>query len=298
MGSDSSYRGDRAKLLLGLIGAGIQASLTPGMHEREAAEQGLVCLYRLIDLDVLGLGAVALPDLIAAAEQMGFDGLNITHPCKQMVLPLLTRTSEDARAIGAVNTVVLSGGERTGHNTDWTGFRDGFQRGLPGARTSRVVQLGAGGAGAATAYALLKMGAGHLTVLDPDAGRRDALVSRYRVLFGEDRIGASAEIEACLAAAEGLVHATPTGMDSHPGLPLPARLLREDLWVAEIVYFPLETALLRAAKAAGCRTLDGSGMAVNQAVEAFGLFSGLQADAERMSRHFLALLPRRSPIGE
>jgi len=215
-----------------------------------------------------------------------------------MVLPLLTRTSEDARAIGAVNTVVLSGGERTGHNTDWTGFRDGFQRGLPGARTSRVVQLGAGGAGAATAYALLKMGAGHLTVLDPDAGRRDALVSRYRVLFGEDRIGASAEIEACLAAAEGLVHATPTGMDSHPGLPLPARLLREDLWVAEIVYFPLETALLRAAKAAGCRTLDGSGMAVNQAVEAFGLFSGLQADAERMSRHFLALLPRRSPIGE
>jgi shikimate dehydrogenase len=140
------------------------------------------------------------------------------------------------------------------------------------------------------------MGAGHVTVVDPAAGRRDALVGRYRAIFGQDRIAGSADIEASLAAADGLVHATPTGMDSHPGLPLPARLLRKELWVAEIVYFPLETELLRAARAAGCRTLDGSGMAINQAVEAFGLFSGLEANAERMSRHFLAQLPSGSPI--
>src|SRR5664279_5651213 len=102
--SNHRNREDRAKLLVGLIGSGIQASLTPALHEREATAQGLVCLYQLIDLDVLGLRPDALPDLIRAAEQMGFAGLNITHPCKQSVQPLLSDLSEDARALGAVNT--------------------------------------------------------------------------------------------------------------------------------------------------------------------------------------------------
>src|ERR1035438_6062635 len=96
---------DRVRLLLGLIGSGIQASLTPAMHEREAAEHGVLCLYQRIDLELLGLGPDALSDLLSAAEKMGFAGLNITHPCKQLVLPLLTDLSDDARALGAVNTV-------------------------------------------------------------------------------------------------------------------------------------------------------------------------------------------------
>ena len=86
--------------------------------------------------------------------------------------------------------------------------------------------------------------------------------------------------------AVGLIHATPTGMGKHPGLPLPADLLRPAMWVAEIVYFPLETELLRTARALGCRTLDGSGMAVYQAAEAFRLFTGITPDAARMRRHF------------
>lgn len=282
--------GNRKRLLLGLIGAGIQASLTPGMHEREAQEHGLLCLYQLIDLEVLGLRADALPELLTAAERMGFAGLNITHPCKQLILPLLNDLSDDARAIGAVNTVVLRDGRRSGHNTDWVGFRENFAHGLPDAALGRIVQLGAGGGGAATAYALLKMGAGCLTIVDPDAERCAALVERYGAVFGGERIRASSDIEASMADADGLVHATPTGMVGHPGLPLPAALLRRDLWVADIVYFPLETELLRAAREAGCRTLDGGGMAVHQAIEAFRLFTGLEADAERMRRHFLAQL--------
>jgi len=279
------------KLTLGLIGAGIQASRTPVMHEREAAEHGLHCEYKLIDLEKRGVSGDALPDLLEEAERGGFAGLNITHPCKQSVLPFLTNISADADAIGAVNTVVFSNGQRFGHNTDWLGFRDGFLRGLRGASLERVVQLGAGGGGAATAYALLKMGAGRVDIVDPDQARCRALVDRYRAAFGPDRIFASTDVEACLALADGLVHATPTGMKSHPGLPLPGSLLRSSLWVAEIVYFPLETELLRAARAAGCRTLDGSGMAVHQAIEAFRLFSGLEADAERMHRHFFAQVP-------
>jgi shikimate dehydrogenase len=289
---DVTYlHGNFAQLKLGLIGTGIQASRTPAMHEREASEHGLLCKYRLIDLETLGLAADALPDLVEDAEQSGFSGLNITHPCKQSILPLLTDISEDAGTIGAVNTVVFSDGKRFGHNTDWLGFREGFLRGLRGVSLKRVVQLGAGGGGAATAYALMKMGAGHLELVDPDRHRCQALVDRYCAAFGPGRISVATDIEASLAGADGLVHASPTGMNSHPGLPLPRALLHSSLWVAEIVYFPLETELLRAARAAGCRTLDGSGMAVHQAIQAFRLFTGLEADPERMHQHFLALLP-------
>ena len=87
--------------------------------------------------------------LLLAAERMGFDGLNITHPCKQAVLPLLTSLSDEARFLGAVNTVVLKDGERHGHNTDWWGFAEAFGRRMPDAPRRRVVQMGAGGAGAA-----------------------------------------------------------------------------------------------------------------------------------------------------
>jgi shikimate dehydrogenase len=288
MTQDPTVNGNRSRLLLGLIGSGIQASRTPAMHEREAAAHGLTCLYQLIDLDEPGRGAEALPDLLAAAERVGFAGLNITHPCKQSVLPLLTDLSDDARALGAVNTVVFRSGRRSGHNTDWVGFRENFRRGLPGARTARVVQMGAGGGGAAVAYAMLKMGAGHLTIVDLDAARGAALSARFGSLFGEHRIDTSTDIAASLAEADGLIHATPTGMYGHPGMALPAALLRRDLWVADIVYFPLETELLCAARAAGCATLDGGGMALHQAVEAFRLFSGLEPDPERMRRHFLA----------
>jgi shikimate dehydrogenase len=100
------------------------------------------------------------------------------------------------------------------------------------------------------------------------------------------RVRAERDVGAALQGAEGLIHATPTGMHGHPGLPLPAALLRRDLWVVEVVYFPLETELLSAARQLGCRTLDGAGMAVSQAAEAFRLFTGLQADATRMRSVF------------
>ena len=268
--------------LIGLIGGGIQASRTPAMHMLEASQQGLRYVYKLIDLEKLGLGVEALPELLNAAERMGFDGLNITHPCKQAVIPLLTELSEEARAIGAVNTVVLRNGKRTGHNTDCTGFAESFCRGLPGVQTNRVVLLGAGGAGAAVAHAALGLGIEHLTIFDIDTARAAQLATA----LGSSRVTQGTNLVDAMARADGLIHATPTGMAQHPGLPLSATLLRPKQWVAEIVYFPLETELLRTAKRIGCRTLNGGGMAVFQAVEAFRLFTGIRPDAERMLRSF------------
>ncbi|TSD89394.1 shikimate dehydrogenase [Mycobacterium sp. KBS0706] len=278
-------------LRVGLIGAGIQASRTPAMHMREGVEQGLRYDYELIDLEALGRGVEALPELVEAAERRGFAGLNITHPCKQAVIPLLHALSDDARALGAVNTVVFEGGRRTGHNTDWWGFAESFRRSLPDVRKHRAVQLGAGGAGAAVAHAALTLGIGALAIFDVDQDRAETAAAALSARFGAGRAVAGTDLAAAMAAADGLIHATPTGMAKHPGLPLPAELLAPRHWVAEIVYFPLETELLHIARARGCRTLDGGGMAVFQAVEAFRLFTGLTPDSDRMTRHFASLGP-------
>ncbi|MDR7055786.1 shikimate dehydrogenase [Pseudomonas koreensis] len=280
----------RSKVILaGLIGAGIQASRTPALHEHEGDAQGLRYLYQLIDLDQLRLDSTALPDLLQAAERMNYTGLNITFPCKQAVIPLLDELSPEAWGIGAVNTVVLKDGKRVGHNTDCLGFAEGFRRGLTDAARERVVQMGAGGAGAAVAHALLSEGVRQLTIFDVDRERAESLANNLNQHFGASRAQAGVDLPGALAQAEGLVNTTPMGMVKLPGSPVPAELLRKAMWVAEIVYFPLETELLRDARALGCRTLDGGNMAVFQAVKAFELFSGVAADAQRMLEHFQSM---------
>lgn len=288
MAATSAPAGD--KLLVGLIGAGIQRSLTPAMQEAEARHHGLRLHYQLIDLDVTGATADALPTLVTAARIMGFAGLNITYPCKQAVLPLLDDLSDEARAMGAVNTVVVRDGRLVGHNTDGWGWRWGFQRALPGADLGDVVLLGAGGAGSAIAHAVLPLAPRRLTIVDADPARAAALASGVQARAGATRVVASADLEAALRGASGLVHATPTGMDKMPGLPFPAAWLRPELWVSEVVYFPIETALLKTARALGCATVDGGTMAVGQAVGAFELFTGLAADPQRMEAHLRAML--------
>ncbi|MGW5638250.1 shikimate dehydrogenase [Streptomyces sp. NPDC003832] len=277
--------------LVGLIGSGIGPSLSPVLHEREADRQGVRYLYRLIDLDVLGAPPERVGDLVRAARDLGFDGLNITHPCKQLVIEHLDALSPQAEALGAVNTVVLDGGRAVGHNTDVTGFAASFARGLPDVPLERVVQLGAGGAGAAVAHATLTLGAEQVTVVDALPERAAALADSLNRHFGEGRAATAApdRLPDLLAAADGIVHATPTGMAAHPGLPFPAELLHPGLWVAEVVYRPLETELVRTARARGCTTLDGGGMAVFQAVDAFRLFTGLEPDSARMLAEFAEL---------
>ena len=276
-------------ILVGLIGAGIQGSRSPALHEAEAAAQGLELSYRLLDLDVLGVGVEALPGLLRDAAREGYRGLNITFPCKQAVMPLLDEISPEARAIGAVNTVVLRGGKLAGHNTDGPGWAWGFRRALPGADLSRVVLLGAGGAGSACADAVLRLGAERLLIVDREAGRAAELAARMNAIHGA-RCEASPEIGRALAGARGLIHATPIGMAKLPGMPLSEGLLHSRLWVSEVVYVPLLTPLLEAARRAGCCTADGGHMNVGQALGAFRLFTGLDADPARMEARFRQLV--------
>ncbi len=279
-------------LLLGLIGAGIQRSLSPALHEEEGRHHGLRVHYQLIDLDAAGAGVEALPALLSAVRIMGFAGINVTYPCKQAVMPLLDALSEEARTIGAVNTVVRDGSRLVGHNTDGSGWSWGFRRALPHADLSRVVLLGAGGAGSACADAVLRLGAERLVIVDKERPRAAELALRLNSHFSGSRVSASPDVAAALDGVTGLIQATPAGMVKMPGTPVPEQLLRPEMWVSEIVYMPLETPLLKAARRIGCRTADGGHMNVGQAIRGFKLFTGLDADAARMDAHFRQIVGR------
>jgi shikimate dehydrogenase len=278
--------------LVGLVGQGVGPSLTPDLHMAEGRAHGLDYVYRTIDLDAVGVTPERIGEILTWARALGFNALNVTHPCKRLVIPHLDALDHDAAALGAVNTVVFEGNGVIGYNTDAPGFATGFTEGLPGAVTRNVVLLGAGGAGAAVGHGLLELGTEHLTVVDLDVDRATTLARDLASRHPDARVDASAfeKLSVLLAGSDGVVHCTPTGMAEHPGLPFDAALLHRGLWVADIVYRPLDTALLTAARQAGCRTLDGGHMAVHQATTAFELITGITPDAARMSRHFRSLV--------
>lgn len=276
-------------VLAGLVGAGIQQSRSPALHMREGAELGLSYSYELFDLDLIEGGRDALAEVLDAAERNGFAGVNVTYPCKQDVIPLLSELSEEAERLGAVNTVVFREGRRVGHNTDCWGFSESYKRGLGNVALNHAVQLGAGGAGAAVSYAALNLGLQTLTLFDPAAERARALAERLQNKFGKHRVTVGDDLPGAMAKADGLINASPVGMAKHPGLPLEANLVRPRHWIAEVIYVPLDTGLVKLGRRLGCRVLDGGGMAVLQAAMAFELFSGAKPDSERMSAHFDAM---------
>jgi shikimate dehydrogenase len=278
-------------VLIGLVGAGIQQSHAPLLHQREADRQGIRLLYTVIDSQELGLTSADLPALLRWARTLGYRGLNVTHPFKQAVVDHLDELCGDAAALGAVNTVIFADDKARGYNTDAPGFRRSFTASFPDAPRDRVVQLGAGGAGAAVAHALLTLGVGRLTLVDTDSTRADRLAGTLTKQFGAERVAVSdhERLSGVLTRADGVVNATPIGMAQHPGSPVAETDLRADLWVADIVYRPADTALLRAARALGAPTLHGGGMNVFQATAAFELFTGRPADADAMLDHSTAL---------
>ncbi len=239
--------------LAGLIGDGVLPSLTPPIHEREAEHHGLRCVYRPVDLHVLGLGADAVGPLLRAGRDLGFNGFNITHPCKQVVIAELDEVVPDAARLGAVNTVVVTeDGRLVGHNTDATGFAWGFTRALPDVAREHVVQIGTGGAGSAVAHALLRSGVRHLHLVDLDVARAAALAALLTTAQGGEpgdehadehaptvTAHGPADVPDLTVGADGLVNCTPVGMHQHPGTPLDLALLHPRLWVADVIYRPV-----------------------------------------------------------
>jgi shikimate dehydrogenase len=283
--------------LIGLLGANIMKSLAPALHIDAFGAAGITGHYHLMDVD--RLPGRTLKSLLDAVRIAGFIGVNVTFPFKQAVIPMLDALSPEARQIGAVNTVVIDkSGQTTGHNTDRSGFRLNFEDGLgrAAAEGRTAVLVGAGGAGSAVAFALMDLGLKTLIVHDQDKARATALAADVIAHFGAGRCRLADRLTDEIAAADGVANATPIGMAGFPGNPVPVEALRSGHWVADVIYSPMETELIKAAATNGARTLTGGGMCVYQAVDAFRLFTGIGPDVARMHWTFNEALAARDDI--
>ncbi|WP_298239869.1 shikimate dehydrogenase [uncultured Bradyrhizobium sp.] len=276
------------KLLTGLIGAPIAHSASPAMHERAAEALGLRGHYQLIE--VAGADATGLSLMLEGVRRLGFAGVNVTYPYKEAVVPLLDELAPGASAMGAVNTVVVRDNRLIGHNTDTTGFARAVAPLLAPAGNA-VAVIGAGGVGKAIAFALASLEVTDLRIFDSEPARAEklaALLTRH----GGARVAGS--VKDALDGATGLVNGTPVGMLPNRDTPVPAALLRENLWVADAVYSPLITPLLAAAQAKGARIMTGRELAIYQAADAFELFTGLAPSTEVMGEAFDEVMAARS----
>jgi len=258
------------------------------MHEQAADALGIRCHYQLIE--VAGAETAELRALLDAIKRIGFAGINVTFPYKEAVVPLLDDLSPAARAIGAVNTIVISDNRLVGYNTDATGFERAISGLVKASGHGPVALIGAGGVGKAIAHALAALGVAELSIFDTDRAKAEQIAAQLR---GRQPVRIAASVEDALQRAVGLVNGTPIGMLPNRGTPVPEALLHRGLWVADAVYTPLWTPLLTAAKANGAEIMTGRDLAVHQAADAFELFTGLAPPIIEMGNAFDAVMAKR-----
>jgi shikimate dehydrogenase len=286
----------KRRCLLGLIGANIGGSLSPALHEDAFAAAGIAGYYHLMDA---AEPPRRLEELLAAARTAGFAGVNVTYPFKESVIALLDEVSPEAAEIGAVNTVVIDVTGRTaGHNTDRSGFRRAFLESIGESSVcdKPVLLLGAGGAGRAVAFALIDMGAGLIEIHDRDKAKAGSLCADLAARFGTQRCRLVRDLGAAVAKVAGIVNSTPVGMVGHRGVPMATDPIKSSQFVADIIYTPLDTAFVIAARRKGCQTMNGGGMCVHQAADAFYHFTGHVPDRLRMARTFATACARRGVL--
>lgn len=271
---------------LGLIGDNIAASRAPLLHRLAGGLAGLDVTYDLLIPARLGLSFDAV---LARCEREGYRGLNITYPYKEQVVPRLTVGDPDIRAIGACNTVLFGSGEARGDNTDFTGFVDAFRHSFGTAAPGVVAMAGAGGVGKAIAFGLARLGASELRLYDRDAEKAEALAASLAGSAMKVVVGPS--MEEAAGAADGLVNATPFGMEGIGGTAIPAPLVAGRRWAFDAVYTPVETPFVADARAAGLAVMSGYELFFFQGVNAFRIFTGHEPDQQRLRAALLSAGP-------
>ena len=284
----------KRRMLVGLIGANIQGSMSPALFADAFTATGIDGYYHLLDVD--RLADRRLPQLLGAVKTAGFAGVNVTYPFKQDIIPLLDVVDSEAAQVGAVNTVTIApDGRTTGYNFDRRGWRNSFLEilGPDSANGKTVVQVGAGGAGRAVAFALMDLGVADLIIHDLDLARAKGLKVRLSSQYGASRCRVASSLEHDIAGADGIINATQVGMRGFPGCPVPVGAIKAKHWAADVIYTPMQTAFLTAAAAAGARVLNGGGMCVHQAVAAFQCLTGLTPDLSRLHHAFAIAVAAR-----
>ncbi|MGB8397641.1 shikimate dehydrogenase [Bradyrhizobium sp.] len=288
MNSAARNSSSSRRFLTGLLGAPIASSAAPAMHERAAAALDLCCHYHLIE--IAGATREELSVLLEGVRRLGFAGINVTFPYKEAVVDLLDELSPAAALIGAVNTVVVRDGRLTGHNTDTTGFARAVSELVSASSHGDIAVIGAGGVGKAIAFALAGLGVAGLRIFDRETAKATQLAAQ---LQGHVRTSATHSVEDALHGVAGVVNASPVGMLPSLETPVPDHLLHAGLWVADAVYTPLWTPLLKAARARGATVMTGRELAINQAADAFELFTGFAPSPAEMGIAFDGVMAKR-----
>ncbi len=263
---------------LGLIGDKIARSRAPELHRIAGRLCGWTVTY---DLLVPPERGESFDEVFDAARDGGYRGLNITYPYKETVMGRLAGPSAALRQLGACNTVVFDPAGPSGINTDSTGFASGFRARFPGERPGIVAMAGTGGVGKAIAFALPSLGTSELRLVDSDRGKAQALAEALAPVAGAMRVTLSNDIVAAAQGADGLVNATPLGMDGI-GNAIPDEALAGRRWAFDAVYTPESTPFLVAAAAHGLAIMSGFELFLFQGIDAFAFFTGAAVDAEAL----------------
>ncbi|QDH19987.1 shikimate dehydrogenase [Saccharibacillus brassicae] len=271
-------------LKLGVIGDPIAHSKSPAMHNAALRELGLEGEYAAIHVTPQRLG-----DMIRSVREDGYRGINVTIPHKENVMPYLDELGEDARRIGAVNTIVNENGRLIGRNTDGIGYVRSLKEEAAAELTGRrIVVIGAGGAARGIVHALAAEAPDRITLLNRTTQRAEELAREWSDLIDLVALPADRAAQA-LESADLVINTTSVGMHPHvDGLPLDPALLRGTEIVSDLIYNPLETRLLRLARERGCRTHGGLGMFVYQGAYALEYWTGVPAPVSAMRRAVLA----------
>ncbi|MBP1805146.1 shikimate dehydrogenase [Rubellimicrobium aerolatum] len=260
--------------LAGVVGRPVTHSRSPKLHRHWLARHGIAGDYVAMDV-----GEADLAEVLRALPKAGFRGVNVTIPHKAAALALADEATERARRIGAANLLVFEDGRILADNTDGEGFLESLRQGAPewDAGAGPATVLGAGGAARAVIVALLDAGAPEVLLTNRTRENADALAGE----FGE-RVRVFDWVQAGNAVEEGrmIVNTTSLGMVGKPGLRVPLDGLRQGQVVMDLVYAPLETRLLREARAAGAVAVDGLGMLLHQAVPAFARWFGVRPEVD------------------
>ena len=259
---------------LGLIGDNIAMSRSPMLHRACGRLLGLEVDYALFIPPGMGLPFEAV---LEQARRDGLQGVNVTLPYKERVVAHVRAGDPFVARLGAMNTVRFGADGMLGFNTDHTGFVAAYRRAFGQARPGRVALIGAGGVGKAVAFALARLGATEVIVIDTRADVAGALA---QAVAGVDGAAATARAGTMddIRNADGVMNCTPLGMHGYPGTPVPEGMFPRNAWAFDAVYTPPDTAFRAQARRAGARFLSGHELYFHQGVQAFEIFTGLKVD--------------------
>ena len=272
---------------LGLIGNGIQRSSAPRLHRLAGGFSDIDVSYDLIDLQAED--PACFEETLRNCARAGYWGVNVTYPFKERAAKQVEIPSAVVKQIGAVNTVIFSAhsaDEGTpvgrGYNTDYSGFLRAYQQRFPNQLPGAVGIVGTGGVGKPVAFGLAQLGARALRLYDLDAEKAAALAAQIRQAMPHVDVQACSNLHEVTAGMDGLVNCTPVGMYQHPGTPVPAEYIQRQRWAFDVIYTPLETEFMAAARQKGLAILSGYELFFYQGVDAFELFTGVQTDEAQL----------------